>query len=260
MAQRFPGDTASLRQRSIQIPGRIAEEVVEALVAVGTQATKGPTLRQLSARCFWGDSKLLDGRQELLRGLFPDLSVTPRRLLVDLYLPPKIEGVLFIENLDSYLDALGQRSVTDAVGLVLVYSAGFRGSAERIRRREGVCLHYHGETSLAQRQRLEMWWFGESDEVLPSLFWGDLDYAGIAILKTLRLRFPDMLAWQPGYRPMLERLADGHRAVDAGKQEQADPGESGCPYADLQLLPSIRKLGRFVDQESVTWRECLAQS
>ncbi len=255
LAQHFPGDPASLRP--IQIPGRSAAEVVAAFSAVRALAAEGLTLRQLSARCFWGDSKLLDKREDLLRVLYPDLHITPRRLLVNVYLPPCIEGVLFIENLDSYLDALEQRFLADTAGLVLVYSAGFRGSAERVRQPDRVCLHFSGDASPEQRQRLEAWWFGAVEESLPCYFWGDLDYAGIAILKVLRLRFPGIEAWQPGYAPMLKRLADGHRVVDAGKQEQVDPGVSGCAYADRQLLPAMREQGRFLDQEWVSWRSSM---
>lgn len=92
---------------------------------------------------------------------------------------------------------------------------------------------------------------------MPCHFWGDLDYAGIAILKALRLRFPGIEAWQPGYALMLKQLAGGHRAGDTGKQEQVDPGGSGCPYADRQLLPAMRQQGRFLDQERVTWKYCM---
>jgi hypothetical protein len=56
---------------------------------------------------------------------------------------------------------------------------------------------------------------------------------------------------------MLERLARGHPAEDAGKQEQLDPGETGCRYADERLLPALRVAERFIDQEAVTWEECL---
>ena len=257
LAHCFPGDLASLRKRPIPSPGRTADELVAAFAAVGELATQGLSLRQLSARCFWGNSKLLDSRQDLLQAVYPDLYITPRRLLVNIYLPPRFAGVLFIENLDSYLDALEQRRLTDDAGLILVYSAGFRSSAERVRQPDQVCIHYCGDATPEQRQRLNDWWFGEVEDFLPCHFWGDLDYAGIASLKALRLRFPGMQAWQPGYAPLLKRLSDGHRAEQVGKQAQVDPGESGCLYTDLHLLPAIRKHGRFVDQEVVTWKICM---
>jgi hypothetical protein len=82
-------------------------------------------------------------------------------------------------------------------------------------------------------------------------FWDDLGYTEIAILKALRFRFTHMEAWQPGYDPMLERLAQGDSAQDAGKQEQLDPVDSGCYYADERLLPALRSAGRFLDQEAI---------
>lgn len=257
LAHHFPGDVAILRGRSIQTPGRAAEEVVSAFAAVGELATEGLTLRQLSARCFWGNSKLLDSRRDLLRALYPKLTITSRRLLINIYLPPHVEGVLFIENLDTYLNALERRSLTDEAGLILVYCAGFRGSAERVRQPDKVSIHYSGDASHEQRQQLENWWFGEEEGSLPCHFWGDLDYAGIAILKSLRRRFPTIEAWEPGYALLLKQLSDGHMAVEAGKQEQVDPNSSGCRYADEQLLPAIRRQGRFIDQEVVTWDTCV---
>jgi hypothetical protein len=257
MAALFPGDPVSLRARPIALPGRRADEVVAAFAELGRWQGQRMTLRQLSARCFWGDSKLLDNRQELLQGLYPALRLSPRGLLVNLYLPARVEAVLFIENLDSYLEALAQRTLTDAAGLILVYSAGFRGSAERVRQRAQVCLHYSGDGSADRQRQLKAWWFGETRSDLPCFFWGDLDYAGIAILKALRQRFTGMEAWQPGYTAMLERLPDGHPAKDAGKQDQLDPGETGCRYADERLLPALRRTGRFLDQEAINWQDYL---
>jgi hypothetical protein len=257
MTTRFPGDPSYLRARPVLVPGRCAEEVVAGFTGIGEWVKADLTLRQLSARCFWGNSKLLDNRQELLLGLYPELYLSPRKLLVNLYLPPQLEAVLFIENLDSYLEAQAQRPLTDAAGLILVYSAGFQGSAERVRQRDQVCLHYSGDDAAERQRQLEDWWFGDTDSVLPCYFWGDLDYAGLAILKALRQRFTRMQAWQPGYARMLERLAHGHPAEDAGKQDQLDPGATGCPYADERLLPALRVAERFIDQEAVTWKECL---
>jgi Tfp pilus assembly protein PilZ len=43
----------------------------------------------------------LHDEHELL-ALFPDLTLQPRPLLINIYLPPICNGVLFIENQDSY--------------------------------------------------------------------------------------------------------------------------------------------------------------
>lgn len=63
----------------------------------------GPvTLRQLSARSFWGNSKVLDDRLDLVTGLFPDLEILGRSVPVNVFLPETYAGVLFIENQDTY--------------------------------------------------------------------------------------------------------------------------------------------------------------
>ena len=91
-------------------------------------------------------------------------------------------------------------------------------------------------------------------EDLPCYFWGDLDFAGIGILKALRHSLPGLSAWQPGYHPMLAMLenGEGHTAQQARKTGQTDPVATGCPLCDRVLLPALRQSQRFIDQESVT--------
>jgi hypothetical protein len=91
-----------------------------------------------------------------------------------------------------------------------------------------------------------------SNSTRPVYFWGDLDYAGMAILKELRVIFPNVRAWQPGYARLLARLSsdEAHTPEEAAKTGQSDPGATGCAYADTVLLPGIRAQSRFVDQES----------
>jgi hypothetical protein len=122
-----------------------------------------------------------------------------------------------------------------------------------VREREGVSLHYHGGPDEDLRQGFERWWLGQSPDDLPCHFWGDLDFSGMAILKTLRQRVPGTQSWQPGYKELLKRIAQGHPAEAASKQEQVDPGTTGCPYADQVLLPALRQRGLCVDQEILRW-------
>jgi hypothetical protein len=72
----------------------------------------------------------------------------------------------------------------------------------------------------------------------------------MAILAGLRRRFGKVCAWQPGYRPLLEQLQKqgSHTLEAADIQGQTDPGATGCPFADRELLPAIREYG-CVDQE-----------
>ena len=242
----------SLRTRPVKIPGKSAEEVVNAFVKIGEYSHSRLTLRQLSARCFWGHSKVLDHRTDILCNLYPGLDVAPRPVLVHIRLPDQISGVLFIENQDTYVQALAGIP-TEVTDLALVYSGGFRGSAERIRTSEGVSLHYHSSGCEISKPQFEAWWYGEKGFMWPVWFWGDLDYSGMAILKTLRQRFHEMSAWPIGYDKLIIALQNGlgHEPDLADKKEQKDLGNTGCYYADDRLLPMIRSLGKFVDQEIV---------
>lgn len=248
----FADGGEALRKRAIPLADMPAAAVVAAFAQVAEHMRDEPTLRQLSARCFRGHSKFLDGREDLLRVLFPALRIAPRPVLVHVRLPSECAGVLFVENLDSYIQLIGD-SPPEIDKLAVVYAAGFRGGAERIRRRGAAALHYHTSTSAQPAAWFEQWWFGESSLDLPVWFWGDFDYAGMSILRALRRNFPAATAWQPGYAALLDALERGmgHAPELGDKTEQLDPGVTGCPYADRVLLPAMRRSGRFVDQELI---------
>ena len=142
---------------------------------------------------------------------------------------------------------------------VLVYAAGFKGSARRLRTRQGCRLYVRASSSSDSAaqwaggeglQAVEEWVFGSS--VLPVRFFGDLDYAGMQILGSLREVFADAQAWLPGYGVLADAIerGGGHAPGLAGKELQADPGHTGCAYADQRLLPLMRLHGRFMDQEA----------
>ena len=249
---KFSGDISRLMASKISVPGKTAENIIRGFIAVNKYMSDELTLRNLSARCFWEDSKFLDNREDLLRQLYPGLKIKTRPVLVSVYLPENIEGVLFIENQDSYTQAM--MSVSGAFGnLALVYSAGFKLSAKRIRNPEGVSLHFHGEGRPVLLNRFINWWYDDNDGDWPVYFWGDLDYAGMDILANLKRRFDAIQAWQTGYQPMLEHLLNGggHLPETTNKQGQRDVGKTGCVYADEKLIPALRQSGRFIDQEWV---------
>jgi hypothetical protein len=253
-AHHFPGGHAALLTRRIPIAGRSPEEVVAALARLGQIAVPA-TLRQLSTFAFWGDSKILDDRADLLTALFPQLEIRERPIVVAAYLPERIEGVLFIENQDTYTAAVSGRPAA-TVNHALVYMAGFRGAAVRIRAHDGACLHFGGPGGGSGRVNhsgeFERWWFSSTESRADALsFWGDLDFAGMQILKALRARFGEVLAWQPGYGPMLEDLRRSAQLRSTDEmQGQVDPGATGCSFADTQLLPAIRDYG-FWHQERI---------
>lgn len=246
----FPGDISRLRARVIAVPGKTPAQVVNGFVKIKEYLTQELTLRSLSARCFWQDSKFLEKRDELVKIIYPEINIKTRPVLVNIYLPETIEGVLFIENQDSYTQAM-LGFPEQSKNRVLVYSSGFKLTAERIRHREGVSLHFSGNTNPSVVNEITNWWYGESIHQWSVSFWGDLDYSGMAILANLKKRFTEIQAWQEGYQPLLKLLttAHGHSPEATSKQNQKDPLETGCPFADEKLLPALRETGLFVDQE-----------
>ncbi len=73
---------------------------------------------------FWGNSKILDGRGELVAALLPHLEIRDRTMVMPVYLPRECRGVLFIENQDTYTTA-ATGMPAEARDLALVYAAGF---------------------------------------------------------------------------------------------------------------------------------------
>lgn len=216
-------------------------------------------LREASARVFHGRSKVLDARDELLRllgatqGQFWE---APIQLLIDV--PAFVDEALFIENLVTF-ERMADARGPEWQNSLLVYAAGFKGSARRLRHRGGCRVYLR--TALTDTLALEPsstrglaivsdWLFDRAD--LPVRFFGDLDYAGMQILASLREVFPDATAWQPGYAELLRVVVcgGGHAPGAANKERQTDPGTTGCGYADGVLLNALRSSGRFVDQEA----------
>jgi hypothetical protein len=253
-AAKFHDAGAALLSQRIVIENRSADDIVAALAAAADIQVP-MTLRQLSATVFWGDSKILDERGELVAALLPQLSIRDRALVIAVHLPERCQGVLFIENQDTYT-AAAAGTPTEALEFALVYAAGFRGTAARVRSRSGALLHYAGPGSRELASRFDAWWYEGGTGFGPAWFWGDLDFAGMQILKSLRSRFEDLEAWPVGYEPLRVQLQVGGGygawANDSKGQDskgQIDPILTGCAYADSVLLPAIRRHGRR-DQES----------
>ena len=227
------------------IPDLSPAEIVTAFASIRQHLTQRLTLREIAARCFKADSKALDNRQELLIKLFGDqaIIIQPRPLLLTAWAPPGFTKLLIVENQDSFL-RLVEAPPED---YALLYSGGFRASATRLSSEHTRFAFLPGSAPEQFNQR----WLAEN---LPCYFWGDLDYAGIGILKALRQNLPELSAWQPGYHPMLAMLenGEGHTAQQARKTGQTDPVAIGCPLCDRVLLPALRQSQRFIDQESVT--------
>jgi hypothetical protein len=84
-------------------------EIVSRLAAIPALVAKHPlSTYQVSARLFWGNSKVLKGQEQWLRELLglPDGALVERMLLVEIAFPScPPTGILMLENLDSYFSA-----------------------------------------------------------------------------------------------------------------------------------------------------------
>ncbi|MGH6626340.1 MAG: hypothetical protein ACRECD_07335 [Burkholderiaceae bacterium] len=240
-----------------ELPMEEAARSLETLQALCASGLSLP-LREASARAFQGRSKVLDSREELLRllGAAPgQFQEAPIQLLLDI--PASFDEVLFVENLVTFERMADVRHSAWQRSL-LVYAAGFKGSAKRLRSRQGCrlyvrAMHSAGSATGApvnsRLQAVEDWLFGES--ALPVGFFGDLDFSGMQILASLREVFGNAQAWPFGYGILAKVIEQGggHAPQLAAKEQQSDPGGVGCAYADQLLLPLVRRCERFVDQE-----------
>ena len=241
-AGQFPDSGQALARTRLILPGYSSEQLVAGLAAVGPLLAQQLSLRELSARCFLGNSKVLDQRMDLLRQLYGERAeaICERPLLLTAWAPPGFSQLLIVENQDSFLRLVQQAPARTA----LLYSGGFRASASRVTASSTQFAFLPGSDAAQFHARWQQPPSG-------SFFWGDLDYAGMGILRGLRLALPGIEAWQTGYQAMLTALlaGQGHTPDQAGKGRQLDPGCSGCTYTDDHLLPALRTTGRFLDQE-----------
>jgi hypothetical protein len=236
----------------IELPGHEAEDVVRQLNGLADLAESGMLLREVSSTLFWGMSKVLDDRQGLVAAVlgvdecpFPEAAVQLHVVLP--HADPR--HVLFIENQMTFEKAARSNNAAYQ-HTALVFASGFKATAKRLRSPGGASLFYGRAGSLhpSNVAAFEDWLFGSS--TLATSFWGDLDWSGMRILRTLRESFPDLRAWEPGYAAMLEHVlaGRGHSPAAAEKRGQVPVSRTGCEYADSRLLPALSKHG-FVDQE-----------
>lgn len=254
-------DGGTALEHPLRTEGRSASEVLQAFAQLASEITTPQTLRNLSAKCFWGDSKYLDNKFELIQDLFPlaRRNILPRPIMMNVALPDgEFDSLIFIENLDSFL-MLKHFADKDPrfIKTALIYSAGFKGTSAHIRQRGEVVFSALSMVSIEAMQRFKAWWLQHDDMRVQCYFWGDMDYAGIGILKALKKSFPNTLCWQRGYDLMIafHQRGLGHKIRDSKKMRQLDPGITGCAFADDTLLPLIRQTQRFLDQEVVALQD-----
>lgn len=238
-----------LLRRPIIIKGMDDKSVIAQLERKSATLEEGMSKRQISATLFWGLSKVLDDRPEIVRA-FNGIESPVMLNVCGMSSDPKV--VLFIENYDTYVRSIESETLRE---YVIIYSAGFGSSALRIRDREGCSIHYARDDRMDEknRERFEKWLWRSSEEVIPVTFFGDLDYSGVEIFKALRRSFNTITFYRLAYDAMLDaiRNGEGHAPEMADKEGQKDPGHIGDPYCDEILLPAMREHG-FYDQEGVS--------
>lgn len=244
----------AFRSREHRLGERAPTEILSRWERLTKERFDGLGLREVAARLFWGISKALDERYEIVNALRDahGLPWIPERpLLLPTFLAPtwREKGVLFVENLSSYVACLAGR-VPASHGLAIVYGSGYKSAARRLRKPEMTLMAFDPRGDRTAEPAYLTWFGAESDDV-PTFFWGDLDYAGLSILRELRRTFPGMRAWTPGYERMVNALenGNGHTPSESDKRGQEDLGPVGCPYADDVLLEVLRRTAQFFDQE-----------
>lgn len=245
-----------LKRRPLRIGMRNASDVIERLLNIRSVAHEPLFLREVSGRFFWGDTKVLDRRTGLVAHVlgvpecpFPELPIS-----VLCYCPfEEVAGILFVENEASFLSPR-VRELARRSSLAMFLASGFKLAAARIR--DPIGSNLFAQTPITGDggvtcNRLQAWLHGCGPN-WPILYWGDLDFAGMGILKCLRQGFPEMIAWSEAYDPLVIRVraGDGFHWDESNVKRQNDPGVTGCAYADTVLLPAIRNTGLFCHQEN----------
>jgi len=251
---KFSGSTKKLMGCPIVLDGRSHAEVIGALERLVEFQDSGMLLREVSSRLFWGLSKVLDTKEQVIAELlgldncpFPEKPIS-----IMVHIPSENpQGVLFIENEVSFLSACRGR-IDGTRPYILLFASGYKTGTPRLRKDGGAVFFFSPSSFKPTRTRDDFtrWIYGD-DDLWPVFFWGDLDLSGMGILKALRKVFPSLESWKAGYISMLDAIENGkgHTPKEAGKEKQEDPGNTGCEYADSVLLPALRKHQRFLDQE-----------
>lgn len=250
--QNFEDHGKSLFNTPIKVDGLDSKSIIDGFVCIGNELKTEKTLRKLSSRCFFSDSKFLDNRKKLIKSLYPSLAynIVNRAVVLNCYIPKNFMEVLFIENQETFIEQINNAPKER----VLIYSAGFRATDKLIRSLDGVLFSIvEGYQNKEELLKFKQWWFHETNFEPSCYFWGDLDFSGMSILKQLKKQFSSITAWKEGYQPLLEHLqaGNGHTPEQTNKARQSDPGKTGCSFADNYLLTALRDLNRFVDQEIV---------
>ena len=201
---------------------------------------------------FQGRSKVLDHREELLKLLGATSGQFTEAPIQLLLAPPHwnptgsddgsgsaFKDVLFIENLVTF-EHMADTRASAWVGSLLVYAAGFRGSARRLRSRAGCRLYLRAPVSTTSLPAIENWLFQpladerDGSRVVPVCFFGDLDHAGMQILAFASRKIPQCA--KRGHWP--QTLRSRHSVVQPEHHSEVDFYRWPVPRSSL--FPSER--------------------
>ena len=224
------------------------KEIIENIEMRLSLIEKGMSNRQISSKLFFGLSKELDNRKDIVDILEGEQTSI---ILNVCGLSDDFSEILFIENYDTYVYYISKKKLKNTL---IIYSAGYSASSIRIRDKKGSSLHYSQNDKLDKKSRIrfESWLYKESKENIRISFFGDFDFSGVSIYNSLRNLFPKILMYKDAYDFMQKEVlqGNGHLPIMASKENQKDPGPIGDKYCDDILLPTMRKYG-FYDQEGV---------
>ena len=240
-----------LKTTPLVITSKSNIEVLEKFDTWLKSEKRSTSIRQESARCFWGLSKVFDKKYELCKYL----CLKEKPILLQVHIKKlSSKKVLFIENLETFVSCMeSSNKIFDE--FILIYSSGYKASAQRIRQKDGSKIFFSNSNTLEINEKEEFlsWFYSFDNEKIQLYFWGDLDYSGISILSSLKKNFTNLIAWENAYSLMLKELENknGHSFEMAGKEKQKEITSSGCKYSDEVLLPMIKERKMFLDQESI---------
>ena len=240
-----------LKTTAIKIEGKTEKEILTKFELWLNKPKISNSLRQESARCFWGMSKVFENHKLLANYL--KLNTMP--ILLQIHAKSEeINTVLFIENLETFHSCI-QSNNQVFKNTVLIYSSGYKASAKRVRQIDGSKLFFTNDCKFSNKSKEDfiLWIYQEKELDINTYFWGDFDFEGIGILAALKSNFKNLQAWQVAYNVMIKAIKAnfGHTAKMSGKDKQKEPKETSCFYTDNILIPLLLEKKLFLDQEFV---------
>lgn len=240
-----------LKISPINIEEKTEKEILTRFESWFNEIKFSNSLREESARCFWGMSKIFENHKLLANYL--KLNTMPVSLQIHAK-SEQINNILFIENLETFYSCI-QSPNKIFNNTALIYSSGYKASAKRVRDRSGSKLFFTNDCKFSSKEKEDFisWFYEEGFFDTNTYFWGDFDFEGMGILGALKSNFKNLQAWQIAYDKMIKVIISdfGHTAQMAGKIKQKEPKTTGCSYTDNILIPLLLQKKLFLDQEFV---------